>query len=164
MLLLINDKLVQASEDLLNHETSDPTQVQFRDTNVNDDDSDKTSDIESQENFPITDSSPSQILLANEDVLDTGSKPDTILVRALTDMSDDLFSNSSSCTKKKTKTDVSISTSNSSPSINSHLRKMHLKEQEEKSIQQATNASYETFQKESQSEQEKQRALGLTNT
>ena len=41
---------------------------------------------------------------------------------------------------------------------------MHLKEQEERSIQQATNASYETFQKESQAEQEKQRALGLTDT
>ena len=65
---------------------------------------------------------------------------------------------------KKTKTDVSISTSNSSPSINSHLSKMHLKEQEENSIQQATNASYETFQKESQAEQEKQHALGLTDT
>ena len=96
-----NDNLVEASEDLVNHETSNPTQVQFRDTDVNDDDSDKTSDVESQEKFPISDSSPSQILLANEDVLDTGSKPDTILVRALTDMSDDLFSNSSSCTKKK---------------------------------------------------------------
>ena len=85
---------------MVNHEPSNPTQVQFRDTDVNDDDSDKTSDVESQEKFPISNSSPSQILLANEDVLDTGSKPDTILVRALTDMSDDLFSNSSSCTKK----------------------------------------------------------------
>ena len=32
-----NDNLVEASEDLVNHETSNPTQVQFRDTDVNDD-------------------------------------------------------------------------------------------------------------------------------